>query len=91
MPAPKRPNNTAAAEARRRIGDATRAVKLRERSGWIVLAPEDREALLAALGDELVSRQRHGCPHADGGCAECWAAAAVRVIERVATESPHYR
>jgi hypothetical protein len=39
MPAPKRPNTTAATESVRRRGDETAAVRLRKR-GWLVLPPE---------------------------------------------------
>jgi hypothetical protein len=39
MAAPKTPNTAAAAAARRRLGDATAALRLRE-AGYVVLSPE---------------------------------------------------
>lgn len=39
MPAPKTPNPVPAAAARRRLGDATAARRLRE-AGYLVLSPE---------------------------------------------------
>lgn len=57
MPAAKRPNVAAAAAARRRIGDETAAVRLRDH-GWLVVAPDvaatlptDVIALLAAASE----------------------------------------
>lgn len=92
MPAPKNPNIANANAARLVIGDTKAANRLRARQGWIVLSPDDRDKLLAALDEALLHRQRHGCPHADGGCCgECLAAAAVKAIEQVAADSPHYR
>lgn len=45
MPAPKRPNTTAATAAVVRRGQETQAAKLRA-AGWLVLSPEEAATIL---------------------------------------------
>lgn len=54
MPAPKRPNTAAATAAVRRRGDETAAARLRAH-GWVVISPEQVEALPAELAASLAS------------------------------------
>jgi hypothetical protein len=52
MPAPKNPNVTSAAAARRRIGDLTASNRLTA-AGYLVLSPEDLAQLPESLRAEL--------------------------------------
>jgi hypothetical protein len=65
MPAPKNPNVTSAAAARRRIGDLTASNRL-TKAGYLVLSPEDLgqlpESLRAELQDRLARADRYA-PH----------------------------
>ncbi|GGL17872.1 hypothetical protein [Mangrovihabitans endophyticus] len=65
MPAPKNPNVTSAAAARRRIGDLTASNRLTA-AGYLVLSPEDLAQLPASLRAELhrwLARADDHVPH----------------------------
>jgi hypothetical protein len=52
MPAPKKPNTSAATEKRLRKGDATAAARLRGR-GWLVFPPQVVKLIPAAVLERL--------------------------------------
>lgn len=55
MAAPKHPNTAPAAAARRRIGDAAAAERLRA-AGWLVLPPGQVTLLQEKLGERIAGQ-----------------------------------